>query len=361
MDFDYVFMPAVILVAAFLLVWLCIRRMRSISAKDYRAWRKVTERVVLFFVTLLAIVLGGSSSFNAIKRYRFRAANPPPGILYTVDGRKMHINCTGRGSPTIVLESGSAGDALVWGGVQPALSKTTRVCSYDRAGLGWSELRPGPRDADHIATELHELLRQAKVTDPIVLMGHSVAGLYMRDYVSHFPTDVVGIVFVDSVVPSPPRQNGANWPLIRTFAGRPLFILGIPRLVGICSHPKPGFDTNTGILQREDLCRTEYGAVLSEMKGRDRSDQQTANTGPYGELPVLVLSHDPDQKGVVSDRAQEELNELSTRSRRIIAKGSGHYIQFDRPDIIEREVPLFVEQIRGTAPWPTAYGTTSTE
>lgn len=361
MDFDYVVMPTVILVVALLLIWLCIRRMRSISAKDYRAWRKVAERVVLSFIVLLAIVLGSSSSFNAIKLYRFRATNPPPGILYTVDGRKMHINCTGSGSPTIVLESGSGGDALVWGGVQPVLSKTTRVCSYDRAGLGWSEPRTGPRDADHIAGELHELLRQAKVAGPVILMGHSVAGLYIRDYVSHYPTDVAGIVFVDSVVPSPPRKNGTNWPLIMTFAGRPIFILGIPRLAGICSHPKLGFDANTGILQREDLCHTEYGAVLSEMEGRDRSDQQTANTGPYGDLPILVLSHDPARKGVVSDRAQEELNELSTRSRRIIAKDSGHYIQFDRPDIIEREVPLFVEQIRGTAPWPTAYGTTSTE
>ena len=166
MDFDYVVVPAVILAVAFLLVWFCIQRMRTISAKNYRPWRKGAERAVLSIIVLLAIVLAGSSSFNAIRLYRFRSANPPPGSFYSVEGRKMRINCTGSGSPTIILEAGSGGDGLVWGGVQPVLSKATRVCSYDRAGLGWSERRPGTRDADRIAGELHELLRQAKVTGP---------------------------------------------------------------------------------------------------------------------------------------------------------------------------------------------------
>jgi pimeloyl-ACP methyl ester carboxylesterase len=361
MDFDYVVMPAVILMVALLLVWLCIRRLRTISAKECRVSRKVAECVLLSFVVLLAVVLGGSSSFNAIKIHRFRATHPPPGVLYTIEGRKMHIYCTGSGFPTIVLESGSAGDALVWGGVQPVLSKTTRVCSYDRAGLGWSEPRPEPRDADHIAGELHELLRQAKVNEPVVLMGHSVAGLYMRDYTSHYPTDVSGIVFVDSVIPSSPRNGSWDLSLIMTRLYRALFIFGIPRLTGVCSQPKPGFDANTGILQREVLCRTEYSSVIREMKGRNRSDQETVSTGPYGDLPILILSHDSALKGVVSDQVQEELKKLSTRSRRIIAKGSGHYIQFDRPDLIEREVPLFVEQIRGTIPWIAAFGGTSVE
>ena len=361
MDFDYVVMPAVILAVALSLIWLCIRRIRTISAKDYRPWRKGAERVVLSFVVLLAILVGGSSSVNAIKLYRFRSINPPPGSFYSVDGRKMRINCTGSGSPVIVLEAGSGGDGLVWGGVQPVLSKTTRVCSYDRAGLGWSESRLGTRDADRIASELRELLHQAKVIGPFVLMGHSVAGLYMRDYASHYPADVAGIIFVDSVLPSPSRKSGPNVPLIMTVAMRPVFILGGPRLMGVCSHPKPGFDAGTGILQREDVCHTEYGTCLDELEGRDRSEQQTANTGPYGGLPVLILSHDPTQKGVVSDQSQEELKKLSVRSRRVIAKGSGHYIMFDRPDVIEREVPLFIEQIRGTAPWPISFGSTSAE
>ncbi|WP_420239330.1 alpha/beta fold hydrolase [Telmatobacter bradus] len=259
--------------------------MRSLSAKGYPypAWRKVSERIVLSLLLVLSILAGASSSFNAIRLYRFRVTNPPPGVLYTVDGRKMRINCTGSGSPTLVLEAGSGGDGLVWGGVQPVLSKTTRVCSYDRAGLGWSEPRPGLRDADHIASELHQLLLKANVTGPIVLMGHFVAGIYMRDYILHYPSDVAGVVFVDSSAPaSAARHSSYNLPLMMTKISRPIFILGIPRLVGICSHPKPGFDAKTGILQREDLCHTEYGPVISELEGHDRSDQQIAQTGSYG-------------------------------------------------------------------------------
>jgi hypothetical protein len=170
-------------------------------------------------------------------------------------------------------------------------------------------------------------------------MGHSVAGLYMRDYVKHYPSEVAGIVFVDSSTPSASAHAAQTGPLIMTMIGRPLFILGIPRLMGYCSQPKPGFDSHTGILQREGLCHTEYGPVIREIEGRNRSDQQTAGTGPYGRLPILILSHDPSQKrwdkqlGNGWNQAQEDLKKLSVRSRRIIARGSGHYVQFDRPDI----------------------------
>jgi pimeloyl-ACP methyl ester carboxylesterase len=229
--------------------------------------------------------------------------------------------------------------------------------------LGWSERRPGPRDADHIAGELHGLLLSAHVAGPIILMGHSVGGLYIRDYASRYPADVAGIVFVDSVTPSPPQNHGLNRPLIMTMISRPIFILGIPRLLGFCSRPKPGFDAATGILQREDLCHTEYGPVLNELEGRGRSDQQTTRTGPYGELPILILSADPAQRqwGNQWEQAQEDLKKLSIRSRRIIARGSGHYVQFDRPELIEKEVPLFIEQIRGEIPLPTNYRSTTTE
>lgn len=365
MDFDYVVMPAVILVFAVLLVWLCARRIRLLSIKTRPAWRKIAERIFLSFFVLLAIFFGASSSVNAIRLYYVRVTNPPPGALYNVDGCRMRINCTGSGSPTIVLEAGSGGDGLVWGGVQPVLSKTTRVCSYDRAGLGWSEPRSGSRDADHITSELHELLLAAHVNSPIVLMGHSVAGLYIRDYASRYPADVAGLVFVDGSTPSPSQNHGLNQALIRTMIYRPIFILGIPRLLGYCSHPKPGFDTKTGILQREDLCHTMYGPVLDELKGRERSDRQIAQTGPYGELLILILSHDPKQReshlGDGWDQDQEGLKGLSSRSRRIIARGSGHYVQFDRADLIEREVPLFIRQIRGEVSLPTDFGSTTTE
>jgi len=376
MDFDYVVMPAIIFVIGILIVWLSMRRILSLSKKSYRMWRKVAERIVLSVVVLLAAFVAGSSAYNAIAIYHFWAANQPPGDFYSVNGHRMHIICTGSGSPTIVLESGLGNDALIWGGVQPILSKTTRVCSYDRAGFGWSDALPAPRDADHIAAELHGLLLQAKVTGPIVLMGHSIAGIYIRDYATRYPENLVGLVFVDGSTPlqdeNPVMKAAASkvpplWALELLI--KSAFSTGIPRLMGQCSKPINGFDAHAGKLQMEDVCQAHVSPIFDEMDSVNRSGHETAHSGPYGSLPILIFSRDtnglaastPEDSQDPWNQMQEDLKKLSTRSRRIIAKGSTHYIHIDRAELIEKEVQLFIEQIRGTAPQPTNYGSTITE
>lgn len=379
MEFDYVVMPGIILAIGILVVWLSIRRMCSLPTKNFRTLRKVSECVVLSIVALVAAAVAGSSSYNAIAVHQFWAANPPPGVFYTVNGHRMHMNCTGSGSPTIILDSGLGNDALIWGGVQPVLSETTRVCSYDRAGFGWSDALPAPRDADHIAAELHGLLLQAKVTGPIVLMGHSIAGLYMREYASRYPEDIAGIVFVDVSTPlqdedpamkAVDSKTPTQW--ISMLLLRARYIAGLPRLTGQCSNFL-GSTGQAGILQAEDLCEPHFGAMAAEKDSFNKSGHETVHTGPYGALPILILSQDvttvhlPVPAQQTADLAnswnqmQEDLKKLSTRSRRIIAKRSGHYVQLFRRDLIWKEVPLFIEQIRGTAPQPTNYGSTVTE
>lgn len=379
MEFDYVVMPGIILAIGILVVWLSIRRMCSLPTKNFRTLRKVAECVVLSIVALVAAAVAGSSSYNAIAVHQFWAANPPPGVFYTVNGHRMHMNCTGSGSPTIILDSGLGNDALIWGGVQPVLSETTRVCSYDRAGFGWSDALPAPRDADHIAAELRGLLLQAKVTGPIVLMGHSIAGLYMREYASRYPEDIAGIVFVDVSTPlqdedpamkAVDSKTPTQW--ISMLLLRARYIAGLPRLTGQCSNFL-GSTGQAGILQAEDLCEPHFGAMAAEKDSFNKSGHETVHTGPYGALPILILSQDvttvhlPVPAQQTADLAnswnqmQEDLKKLSTRSRRIIAKRSGHYVQLFRRDLIWKEVPLFIEQIRGTAPQPTNYGSTVTE
>ena len=376
MDFDYVVIPGLILLVGILLVWLSVRRILSLSAKVSRKWKRVAECVVLSVVILMSVAIAGSASYNAIVLAWFRAHNPPPGENYIVDGHKMHMYCSGNGSPTIVLDAGLGNDALIWGGVQPELSKTTRVCAFDRAGFGWSEARPAPRDADHIAAELHGLLTQAKVDGPIVLMGHSISGIYMRDYATRYPANVSGIVFVDGSTPlqqdNPAFKAAAaagppQWLL--TMIMKSAYIAGIPRLFGQCSRPFPGFDAETAKLQAEDMCHPQFGATAGEMDNFHRSGEETVHTGPYGALPILIFSQDPAKtKGGMPqamagawNQMQEDLKLLSTRSRRIIAKDSTHYIQLDRADLLKKEVPAFIEQIRGTGPQPANYGSTITE
>ncbi len=380
MDFDYIVIPALILLMGIAVIWLSLRRILALPTKVSRKWRRVVERIVLSIVIVVAVAVAGSASYNSIAMLWFRAHNPPPGANYMVDGYKMHIDCTGTGSPTIVLEAGLGNDALIWGGVQPVLAKTTRVCSYDRAGFGWSDARPGPRDADHIAAELHGLLAEAKVSGPIVLMGHSIAGIYMRDYATRYPEGLEGIVFVDGSTPMQ-QENPAfkaapkgppEWAM--ALLEKSMFIIGIPRLMGQCTQTMHGFEAHASRLQAEELCHAEISAAVAEMDNIGRSGQETVHTGPYGAVPILIFSHDPAKSlpktnppawQVNMEKAwsqmQEDQLKLSTRSRGIIAKDSTHYIQLDRPELLEKEVPPFIEQIRGTAPQPANYGSTITE
>src|SRR5882724_4911865 len=137
--------------------------------------KKLIPRVALVFVVCVA----ASSSFNLLYLRHQKTRYPVPGKFYQVYGKTMHIYCAGLGSPTVVIEPGIGGDWLDWQRVQPELAKTTRVCSYDRAGLGWSEGQSGPRDAVNIASQLHTLLQQAGEQGPFVLLGASAGGFYV--------------------------------------------------------------------------------------------------------------------------------------------------------------------------------------
>jgi pimeloyl-ACP methyl ester carboxylesterase len=118
--------------------------------------------------------------------------------MVDVGGYSLHINCVGQGSPTVVLDAGSGGFSAQWVRVQREVSGTTRVCAYDRAGMGWSEMGPQPRDAKQITGELHTLLGKAGIEGPYVLVGHSFGGMYMQTYAARYPDEVAGVALVDS-------------------------------------------------------------------------------------------------------------------------------------------------------------------
>lgn len=334
---------------------------------------------------LLAIVLcaiAAQAILNAALGARDRWFHPPPGSFYQVDGARMHLNCTGAGSPTLILDAGLGDDWLQWRRVQPALSQLTRVCSYDRAGYGWSDSRPGPRDSIHIVDELHSLLEQAGISGPILLMGHSAGGLHIRQYATKYPAGITGLVFVDASTPTQfdvlapelTAPDDLRWPKIET-------VLGIERLRGRCgSHEWTG----RGIVPSDS---PEYAAELRaddcelsvlNTTGREEEDfhpscNEALQTGPFPNLPILIFSEDPQQRppgweparlfpafAITWNSLQEGLKQLSPHSRRIIARGSSHYVQIDRPEVVIAEVGHMIRSIQGTEP-PPVYGTTTTE
>ena len=153
----------------------------------------MSATLVLIFLSL--------SAWNIFVEERWSQQHPVPGDFYFVENKQMHILCTGSGSPTVVLESAASARYLQWRRVQPALSRVTRVCSYDRAGHGWSEPRQGPRDALTIVQELHALLDRASVERPFIYVGESAGGLYVREYAHEYPNELAGVGLLDSSSP----------------------------------------------------------------------------------------------------------------------------------------------------------------
>jgi pimeloyl-ACP methyl ester carboxylesterase len=377
MNFDYVVLPILIVVIGVAIAWFAIRRILSLPAKNYSKTRRWLEGVPLSLLALFAIAVAAMSGGNAL--LLAIARSHVPGQFYQVNGHRMRIDCTGSGEPTIVLDAGLGNDGFIWGGVQPELAKTTRVCSYDRAGFGFSDAVPGPRDADHIADELHGLLQAAGINGPIVLMGHSIAGIYIRDYATRYPAQIAGLVFVDGSTPlqdtNPAFAKVMKFPSsFQVALFRLMDALGLPRLEGACSRKLPGFSADAMRLQNEDSCHAELSSSLAELRNIHRSGEETAQTGPYGDLPILIFSQDttspadagePADIRTAWDGMQENLKKLSARSRRIVAKGSGHYVQINRRDLILKELPPFIAEIRNpqqSAPGdPAGYGSTTTQ
>src|SRR5436190_7815982 len=154
--------------------------------------RRWTSRILVGLCALVAIAALAGSTYQWAATRRDLAATPPPGQLVNLGGYRLHLWCTGDGSPAVILDTGLGGSSADWGYVQPDVARFTRVCSYDRAGMGYSDPGPSPRTARRIATELAELLARSKITGPVVLVGASIAGLGIRVFASDHPERAAG-------------------------------------------------------------------------------------------------------------------------------------------------------------------------
>ena len=149
---------------------------------------------------VLGLILAGTI-YESVSEAADVRAYPPPGQMVDVGGYRLHINCMGTGTPTVVIDAGWGDWSLSWGWVQREVAKTTQVCTYDRAGMGYSEAGPLPRNAEQFAKELHILLARANIAGPYVLAGHSLGGLPVRVFAHDYPTEVAGVVLIDSMSP----------------------------------------------------------------------------------------------------------------------------------------------------------------
>src|SRR5438876_7275525 len=162
--------------------------------------RWFSRAVMVVVAAFIAAALVGMS-YQVISVKRDRRHYPMPGSLVDIGGYRLHINCNGHGSPTVILDSGLGDNFYSWRKIQPQIASLTHVCSYDRGGLGYSDRSPLPRTSQIFAEELSKLLANARIPPPYILVGHSLGGANIRVFAAKYPSSVAGMVLVDSVHP----------------------------------------------------------------------------------------------------------------------------------------------------------------
>jgi pimeloyl-ACP methyl ester carboxylesterase len=300
--------------------------------------------------TLLGLALFGYI-YESLAEAADAKAYPPPGELVDVGGHRLHINCTGTGSPTVVIDAGQGDWSTSWGPVQQEVAKTTRICTYDRAGLGWSEAGPHPRDAAQFAKELHTLLKNANVPGPYVMVGHSLGGASVRLFVSEHASEVAGVVFIDSMNPGQATQPYVEGRSQSDLQSQPFSVqaalarFGIARLIVklpvIASNAGPGQEAYYPLFARPESLQTS----ANELGGVPASLAQADAVKTFGDLPLIVLTARLNSNpGWL--QWQKELLELSSNSQQLFAENSGHTIQADEPEAAAAAILQMVQQVR---------------
>jgi pimeloyl-ACP methyl ester carboxylesterase len=283
------------------------------------------------------------------------AQNPPApiGKLVDVGGYRIHLYCTGTGSPTVVIVG--AGFSFDWGLVQPEVAKFTQVCAYDHSGIGWSD--PGPKDSCSLrVSEIHTALKNARVKGPYVLVGHSLGALVARLYAGRYPDDVAGMVFADHAsgrrifppagapVPTapPPPQESPTPPF-----GGPGAVLGVemdPNFSKLSSRDRElhlwaiSQSQNQTVLRANAEIRTECDAAADAISKE--------NPHPLGDKPLVNVSTDMGRRIPGYLELQAELLSLSRNSKEIVAENSSHFVIVDRPDAVIDAIRQVLQSVR---------------
>jgi pimeloyl-ACP methyl ester carboxylesterase len=311
---------------------------------------------------VLGLVAGSFAGLQAQVSY------PPPGRLVNIGGRSIHLNCTGSGKPVVVLEAGGGAYAIDWALVQPRIAEKTRVCSYDRAGLGWSDPGPADETVEQTVDDLHAALSRAGEKGPYVLVGASVGGAFVRAYQRSFPGDVASLVFTNSsnrIGMKTANRSDLIWKLsedeIRSVYPLPASAKGPEP-----THEGQPFDRLSPELQATRLwfdqrewtrwnpARATADAMLSWRQEFLREfEEANGASPPLGRLPVVVVASDPAQaRSECESRntAASCLDYLSANTIHITAAGSGHEIHLYQPDTLVKAALQVLDAVRKKTP-----------
>lgn len=292
--------------------------------------------------------------YQRLMEVRDRRASPPPGERVDVGGRSLHLHCEGDGSPTIVLDAGIGSFSMDWVRVQPTLAGITRTCAYDRAGYGWSDPAPGPRDLRTLTSELRALLEAAGEESPYLLVGHSLGGAVAWRFAQEWTGDLTGVVLVDA----PDRaelERSAEGSMARLrsqqlFHGtlHGLATVGVLRILAAALGDAIAPDTIDFLDDGEHsmyvaamLRRHGYQAARRELRATPAGGEQLDGVGALDDVPLVVVT--ATEAGIEGwSERQAELLALSSDAEQVMTDSS-HYVHTERPGVIIAAVERLID------------------
>jgi len=330
-----------------LVVWVYLRARRDLHSRT-RRWLLNPVLAVLLLFSLGGAYETVGQSVDADFAMR--------GQLVDVGPYRLHLECTGTGAPTVILEPGQGASAATLGRIAPTVARDTRVCVYDRAGLGWSDAASTPPDGAQIATDLHTLLDRANVPGPYVLAGHSFGGLYVMSFAAQYPEQVAGMVLVDSTAPKStplPPQQVSSYSFVKHLSSlvSTSARLGVGRLIARLSFselPPQSRDE----ARASAATAMEMASFVDEFAVANRSQSQAGELVDLDQKPLIVLTAEKENlEGW--EPAQDKLATLSPNSLHRVVAGSTHNSLIDNPDhaaAVTRAIHEVVASVRTAAP-----------
>lgn len=336
------------------------------------------------YIQQLGLVVGVLGALIAAGMLYQRAASraasrrfPAPGELIDVGGHRLHVTCSGTGRPPVVLEAGIAASSLSWAAVAPSVAQFTRVCTYDRAGLAWSDVPSCPRTFERIVEEFATVIARVASGDRCILVGHSFGSFIVRGYAMRHPDAVAGLVLVDPAVewlkPDAERAYRLRRAQYLARIGAVLAHVGIPRallalLVGGAPAAPQRFSRLFGDTVAQTLGRLVsevrklppgtypvmqafwsepkcYHAMADHMAALERDSTAIAQIVSPAAIPTVVISS--GNQPVEQIEMQRMLADASHAGQHIIAAHSSHWVQLDEPELVSAAVQQLVLQLRG--------------
>lgn len=323
-------------------------------------WRW-TRRIAAGLVVLLTVVAIGGAVFQSVSSRRDLAATPPPGRLVDVGGHRLHIWCMGSGDPVVVFDSGLGGTSFDSYAVMTEVSRITKACAYDRAGMGYSDPGPTPRTSRRIASELAELLTRSGIDRSVVLVGTSFGGFNVRVFASEREARVAGLVLVEASH----EDQGARYAAVGAPSAIPPYgwlvpwaaSLGVLRLSGVTLGPSP--DSAPGAVRpfvRATVHRTtRYKTMYDELMHTRESGEEVRATRRELTIPVVVVTGGvrSGPTAEVHSELQRDQLRLSRRSCQIIAERSGHAVR--EAAVVAKAIRAALEASKSSTKVPTCF------